>query len=105
MSELELFNGIKISPEELKFKGIAYHKIDRGGSLTVLEPGQIVLYPIININYYQHTFRSFVAILEQVNIVIAFRSEINAGACVEKKQNRCSWYSNFKQSHKTWTCF
>lgn len=93
MGKRELFNDMKIAPEELKFKGVAYHKIDRGGSVTVHEPGQIVIYPIININTYKHTVRSFVNALEQAMIDIcaqyyvhAGRDEINPGVWIEKNK-------------------
>ena len=93
MGKRELLDDMKIPPEELKFKGVAYHKIDRGGSVTVHEPGQIVIYPIINIDYYNHTVRSFVTALEQAMIdtcahydIHAARDEINPGVWVEKNK-------------------
>jgi lipoyl(octanoyl) transferase len=89
MGKRELLSDMKIAPEELKFKGIAYHKIDRGGSVTVHEPGQIVIYPIININKYKLTVRSYVNAIEQAMIetcqfygVVANRDSINAGVWV-----------------------
>ncbi|MES2615369.1 MAG: lipoyl(octanoyl) transferase LipB [Bdellovibrionota bacterium] len=89
MGKRELLTDMKIAPEELKFKGVAYYKIDRGGSVTVHEPGQIVIYPIIQIDAYKHTVRSFVAALEQAMIdtcahyhVRANRDEINPGVWV-----------------------
>lgn len=93
MGKRELLEDMKVPPEELKYKGIAYHKIDRGGSVTIHEPGQIVIYPIININFYHHTVRSFVAALEQAMIetcmhydICAARDEINPGVWVERNK-------------------
>lgn len=89
MGKRELLGDMKIPPEELKFKGVAYHKIDRGGSVTVHEPGQIVIYPIINLESYHHTVRSFVCAIEQSMIdtcqefgISANRDEINPGVWV-----------------------
>lgn len=93
MGKRELLSDMKIPPEELKYKGVYYHKIDRGGSVTVHEPGQIVIYPIINLDYSKHTIRSFVTALEQAMIetcahydVLASRDKINAGVWVEKNK-------------------
>ncbi len=93
MGKRELIEDMKIAPEGLKFKGVDYHKIDRGGSVTVHEPGQIVIYPIININYYKLSVMSFVEALEQAMIesctyynVHATRDEINPGVWVEKEK-------------------
>lgn len=93
MGKRELLEDMKIPPDELKFKGVAYHKIDRGGSVTVHEPGQVVIYPIIHIDFYKHTVRSFVNALEQAVIdtcayydVQATRDNINAGVWVEKNK-------------------
>ena len=36
------------TPEELKERGVAVHKIDRGGQVTWHGPGQLVGYPIFN---------------------------------------------------------
>ena len=38
MGKRELLEDMLIPPEQLKYKGVAYHKIDRGGSVTVHEP-------------------------------------------------------------------
>lgn len=93
MGKRELLGDMKIPPEELKFKGVDYHKIDRGGSVTVHEPGQIVIYPIINIDTYKHTVRSFVCAIEQAIIdtcthyhVHATRDEINPGVWVKENK-------------------
>lgn len=57
-----------LSPEALKQKNIDYHKIDRGGSVTVHEPGQCVIYPIFNLFDYKLSVRSYVCLLEEAMI-------------------------------------
>jgi len=54
-----------LNPEGLKTKKIDYFKIDRGGSVTVHEPGQCVIYPIFNIFLHKRTVRSYVNLLEE----------------------------------------
>jgi lipoate-protein ligase B len=93
MGKRELFEDMLIPPEQLKYKGIAYHKIDRGGSVTVHEPGQIVVYPIFHIEQQKQTVRSYVNHLEEAMIetaahfgVVVKRDEINPGVWVGKNK-------------------
>lgn len=89
MGKRELFDDMLIPPDQLKYKGVAYHKIDRGGSVTVHEPGQIVIYPIFHIETYRQSVRTYVNHLEEAMIetaahfgVTANRDEINPGVWV-----------------------
>ena len=93
MGKRELLTDMLIPPEQLKYKGVAYYKIDRGGSVTVHEPGQIVIYPIFHIDKQKQTVRSYVNHLEEAMIetaahfgVIANRDEINPGVWVGKNK-------------------
>ena len=93
MGKRELWEDMLISPSELKYKGIAYHKIDRGGSVTVHEPGQIVIYPIFHVDTYRHSVRSYVNYLEESMIETAEhygvkvnRDEINPGVWFAKNK-------------------
>ena len=60
---------ILISDDEMKAKGISYYEIDRGGDITYHGPGQLVAYPIIDLNnYYKDTHR-YLRDLEEVVIL------------------------------------
>lgn len=61
-------NDLLLSPEALKQKNIDYCKIDRGGSVTVHEPGQCVIYPIFNLFDYHLSVKSYVYLLEEAMI-------------------------------------
>jgi lipoate-protein ligase B len=82
-----------VTPDFLAQFGVDFHKIDRGGSVTVHEPGQAVVYPIVHIDATHRTVKRFVNALEEAMIVIcsefgisANRDPINAGVWVEKNK-------------------
>ncbi|HMT11984.1 MAG TPA: lipoyl(octanoyl) transferase LipB [Ignavibacteria bacterium] len=59
---------ILLTEEEMEAKGISYYEIDRGGDITYHGPGQLVVYPIIDLNnYYKDTHR-YLRDLEEVVI-------------------------------------
>lgn len=59
---------ILLSEEEMAANGISYYEIDRGGDITYHGPGQLVVYPIIDLNnYYKDTHR-YLRDLEEVVI-------------------------------------
>lgn len=93
MGKRELLDDMLIPPDQLKYKGVAYYKIDRGGSVTVHEPGQIVIYPIFHMEQQKQTVRSYVNLLEEAMIETAAyfgvevkRDEMNPGVWVGKNK-------------------
>lgn len=48
-------------------KGFAIAKTDRGGQATIHNPGQLVVYPIINLNDYQMGVREYVCLLQKTS--------------------------------------
>lgn len=59
---------ILISEEELKDRKIDIYEIERGGDVTYHGPGQITVYPIINLNYLGRDIHRFLRQLEEVVI-------------------------------------
>jgi len=66
-------DNILASEQELSSKGIQVHKIERGGDITYHGPGQLTIYPIINLNYFKKDIHWFLGQLEEV--VIDFLSD------------------------------
>lgn len=56
------------SEEVLAATGIELHHTNRGGDVTYHGPGQIVGYPIVNLNEWKRDVRAYVRALEQVVI-------------------------------------
>ena len=77
---------MKSSQAELERRGVDFHHIDRGGSVTVHEPGQLVVYPIVRLDSRGLTVRRLVWSLEESMInecarwgLTAQRDTINTG--------------------------
>lgn len=77
---------LKFTEEHLSQQGIDFVRIDRGGSVTVHEPGQLVLYPLLRIDARYLTVRRLVWALEEIMIlecarwgIKAARDEVNPG--------------------------
>ncbi len=50
--------------EELRQRGVSVHRIDRGGQATFHGPGQLVVYPIVNLRNHQRRVKRFVRTIE-----------------------------------------
>lgn len=57
-----------VGEAERKEKGIEFFKINRGGDITYHGPGQIVVYPIFDLDYFKTDVRWFVYTLEEAVI-------------------------------------
>ncbi len=56
------------TPEQLDGLGISTLAVDRGGDVTYHGPGQMVAYPILNLNHWQPSVGWYLRALEQVVI-------------------------------------
>ncbi|MBF0204120.1 MAG: lipoyl(octanoyl) transferase LipB [Desulfamplus sp.] len=82
-----------VSEEFLKSRNIAIIQTERGGNITYHGPGQLVLYPIVNLKLRKTGVSDFVRCLEEVMIrtasdfgVTAIRDERNHGVWVNSSQ-------------------
>lgn len=62
----------------LKSKGASFYHIDRGGDITYHGPGQLVGYPILNLDSLKLTIREYVFNLEEVIINVLKKYGITA---------------------------
>jgi lipoate-protein ligase B len=61
-------DNLLITDKQLDERGISLYHTDRGGDITFHCPGQLVVYPIMNIKHRRGKLRDFLADLEQVAI-------------------------------------
>lgn len=57
-----------ISEEMMQKKGISFFRINRGGDITYHGPGQLVGYPILDLDAFHLTIRNYIHILEEAVI-------------------------------------
>ncbi len=67
------------SPERLAALGVEVHETDRGGDITYHGPGQLVVYPIIDLNRHGLRIHSYMRLLEDVVIATLGEFELAAG--------------------------
>ncbi len=84
---------LNVSPDLLEKLGIPLVQVERGGVITFHGPGQLIMYPIIDLNAARMRVVDYVGKLEEVMI----RAVANSGITAERHQlNRGIWVGNKK---------
>jgi len=93
MGRLGREDNILLSRRDLQQKNVDVLRIDRGGEVTLHSPGQIVLYPVLNLNFFGRDLKKYLVNLEQVAIdllrdfdIVANRIEGQRGVWVGKEK-------------------
>lgn len=63
-----LYNNLLYSEDFLKDKNVSVFRSNRGGDLTYHGPGQMVVYPIFNLEKYNLGLKSYINLLEELVI-------------------------------------
>ena len=61
-------SNILINEEELANRGISIHRIERGGDVTYHGPGQLVVYPLLDLEAHRLGVKDYVNLLEEAVI-------------------------------------
>lgn len=69
---------VLISDDEMKKIGATFYKINRGGDITYHGPGQIVGYPILDLDYFFTDIHKYLRFLEEAIILTLARYSIIA---------------------------
>ncbi len=71
-------NNLLLNSQQLKEKGVSFYKTNRGGDITYHGPGQIVGYPIIDLEAFSLDIRQYIYNLEEVIIQTLKTFQINS---------------------------
>ncbi|TWI66954.1 lipoate-protein ligase B [Desulfobotulus alkaliphilus] len=83
----------RLSPEKIRARGAAIVRTDRGGLVTYHGPGQLVVYPVFDIQKNGFGVRGWVDFLERVMVRCAFRMGVMAHG---REDARGLWVENRK---------
>lgn len=73
------FSNMLLNAEELNDKDAVYYKINRGGDITYHGPGQIVGYPILDLDYFFTDIHKYLRYLEESVILTLYDFGLTAG--------------------------
>ncbi|WP_395053708.1 lipoyl(octanoyl) transferase LipB [Flavobacterium sp.] len=71
-------SNLLLSPKQLEEKGATFYKINRGGDITYHGPGQIVGYPILDLENFFTDIHKYLRFLEEVIILTLAEYNITA---------------------------
>jgi lipoyl(octanoyl) transferase len=72
-----------INEEQLSTNAVAFYKINRGGDITYHGPGQLVGYPILNLDYFFNDIHFYLRCLEEI-IILTLAEYGITGSRIEK---------------------
>jgi lipoyl(octanoyl) transferase len=71
-------SNLLLNEEMLKQKGVSFFRTNRGGDITYHGPGQIVGYPIIDLERFKLGIRKYIMLLEEAVILLLAEYGINS---------------------------
>ena len=89
------YDNILLSKETLKEQGIDIYEVSRGGDVTYHGPGQIVGYPIMDLNYWGKDSKEFVGNIQEV-IIRLLCNEYGINAQRDDKKYTGVWIEDRK---------
>lgn len=87
------YEHLKVTENILAERGIQLHYVDRGGSITIHEPGQLVIYPIINLELVGNDLIRHLYMLEESTILVLNKLGIHSA---REKKNTGVWVHQSK---------
>ena len=97
----EVFTAGSSTPKEFneeKVNNIEVHKVNRGGKITYHGPGQLIIYPLINIKARNMNIIDYINIIEDICIGVFNNNQIELTR--KKEKNRGLWVKSAKSSRK-----
>ena len=97
----EVFTAGSSTPKEFneeKINNIEVHKVNRGGKITYHGPGQLIIYPLINIKVRNMNIIDYINVIEDICIGVFNNNQIEL--IRKKERNRGLWVKSAKRSRK-----
>ena len=97
----EVFTAGSSTPKEFneeKINNIEVHKVNRGGKITYHGPGQLIIYPLINIKARNMNIIDYINVIEDICIGVFNNNQIEL--IRKKERNRGLWVKSAKRSRK-----
>lgn len=97
----EVFTAGSSTPKEFneeKINNIEVHKVNRGGKITYHGPGQLIIYPLINIKARNMNIIDYINVIEDICIGVFNNNQIEL--IRKKEKNRGLWVKSSKGSRK-----
>ena len=97
----EVFTAGSSTPKEFneeKINNIEVHKVNRGGKITYHGPGQLIIYPLINIKARNMNIIDYINVIEDICIGVFNNNQIEL--IRKKEKNRGLWVKRAKGSRK-----
>ena len=97
----EVFTAGSSTPKEFneeKINNIEVHKVNRGGKITYHGPGQLIIYPLINIKTRNMNIIDYINVIEDICIGVFNNNQIELTR--KKEKNRGLWVKSAKGSRK-----
>ena len=97
----EVFTAGSSTPKEFneeKINNIEVHKVNRGGKITYHGPGQLIIYPLINIKARNMNIIDYINVIEDICISVFNNNQIEL--IRKKEKNRGLWVKSAKGSRK-----
>lgn len=97
----EVFTAGSSTPKEFneeKINNIEVHKVNRGGKITYHGPGQLIIYPLINIKTRNMNIIDYINVIEDICIGVFNNNQIEL--IRKKEKNRGLWVKSAKGSRK-----
>ena len=97
----EVFTAGSSTPKEFneeKINNIEVHKVNRGGKITYHGPGQLIIYPLINIKARNMNIIDYINVIEDICIDVFNNNQIELTR--KKEKNRGLWVKSVKGTRK-----
>ena len=97
----EVFTAGSSTPKEFneeKINNIEVHKVNRGGKITYHGPGQLIIYPLINIKARNMNIIDYINVIEDICIGVFNNNQIELTR--KKEKNRGLWVKSVKGTRK-----